>query len=265
MRNSTAALIASASILVFSGCTPSPPAAPTQEVPATPAGGAAAPLGRVQPPSPAPDSVPPAPATTAPAAGLATVLDSANIGRRLDIFERNVGAPTDAGKDWSTYKLQGCTVRVQTEDNVISWISLYVGNEECSVDLEPLLGTSRVVSKATPLTFGEFDTLSAKHTFYTFPCEGLNCGNAFDPYVAVVNPGSHAEGFIDVEATSSMSEDYDSYFAWKEKIEAAAGDDAFDVNLECDRRFDEISRTALASAVVEDVGFGHRKPDLACK
>jgi hypothetical protein len=195
---------------------------------------------------------------------MSAVLDTENIGRRLDIFERRVGTPLDAGREWASYKVDGCSVQVQTEENVIYWIELELGRDDCRVDLEPLVGKSRVISAATPLTFGEFDTLSSKNTFYTFPCPGIDCGNALEPYVSVVNPGSHAENWIDVEVTSSLSTDYDTYFAWKDKVRAAAGDAASDLNLECDRRFDDFSRSALASAPVEAVGFGNRKPVFPC-
>lgn len=245
MRNPMAALCVFA-FLSTPGCSPQTPETEPSAASAVPA------------PVATPDSVAP------DGGGMNAVLDSGNIGRRLDIFERRVGAPQDAGEGWSSYTVDGCGVQVVTEGNIIRWIELELTTDDCRVDLEPLVGKSRLASKGSPLTFGEFDALASKQTFYTFSCPGIDCGNAMEGAVSVVTPGIHANNWLDVEARSSMVDDYDNFFKWKEQVQAGAGENAMELNLECDRRFDDLSRRVLASARVDAIGFGKRKPFFPC-
>lgn len=190
------------------------------------------------------------------------LLESSNIGRRLDIFERQIGAPDDAGADWAAYTVDGCPVRVTTKDNVVTWIEIRIAGENCEVPLKPLLGADRVVSTSAPLTFAQFDSIAGGRTFYSHPCAGLDCGNALEPYLIVVNPGAHVDNFIDVEATASNYDD-DLYFAWKDAVTAKSGEEYFGGDLECDRQYDDLSRAMLATVKVDAIAFGHRfqRPD----
>lgn len=195
---------------------------------------------------------------------MAALLATDNIGRRIDIFERRFGPPDDAGKDWTRYTVEGCLVNVDTQDAVITWIGIGLSRSECKADLSPLLSGIRPITASTPLTFAEFDALVGGRTFYSFPCPGLDCGNAFDPWLIAVRPGAHVDGFIDIEAKGDLLSDYETFGAWKDQVRALSGEEYYEGNLECDRRFDEISRRMLASAQVFSIGFGHRKPQFPC-
>lgn len=255
MRTATASVCV-ALFLSATACSSPDPAVSAPE----PVASAAAEPDPTAAPGPAAVSAP-----TAVAGGMAAVLDTANIGRRLDIFERVAGAPIDAGKDSASYKVEDCTVHVTTEEGVISWIEFQVGYDDCTADIEPVLGQSLIVGKSNPLTFAKLDEILEQNTHYTFPCPGIDCGNHFEPYVMLVKPAAHVTGFIAVQATSSMADQFDAYFEWKKQVQEAAGDEGYDLNLECDRRFDELSRRLLATAPIESIGFGHRKPLVACE
>lgn len=156
-------------------------------------------------------------------------------------------------------------MHVTTEEGVIRWIEFQIGYDDCTADIGPVLGRSLLVGKSNPLTFSKLDEILDQNTIYAFPCPGIDCGNHFEPYVMLVKPAAHVTDFIAVQANSSMTDQSDAYFEWKTQVQAAAGDEGYDVKLECDRRFDELSRRLLATAVVESIGFGHRKPLKPCE
>lgn len=241
------AFINAIALCVLAGCSSPAPEPGTQA--ATPAAGDSPEISSPEPPK----------------SGLSALLDTSNIGRRLDIVERAIGAPEDGGADWSTYLVDGCRVRVESADNVVTFVTILVTQEGCRVPLEPLLGTERHVGPNEPLTFGEFDALARSHTFYTHPCSGLDCGNAMDPYVTVVSPGAHVNNFIDVTADSTIDFWGEHYSNWKQAISGQVGDAIWELDLECDRRFDSLSRQMLATATVESIGFGRRSDGERCQ
>lgn len=241
--------------MLVAGCAPCPP---TQR----PA--AAVPAADATPVVPTPNEAEAAPPNVP--GGLAAVLDVDNIGRRLDIFERRVGPPDDAGEHWTRYTVEHCDVRAVTEGGTIRWIDVTF-RDGCRIDLAPILGTSRIVGDDKPMTFGDFDESVSGQTNYTFPCEGVDCANAFDPYVLVVAPGGHAGNYIDVEARSNLrgEHDYDIYRSWKEKLTAASRKEFFDADLDCVRLYDTISRRTLGSLTIDSIAFGHRENRKSCR
>ena len=203
---------------------------------------------------------------TAPAqpGALAQVLRMDNIGRRIDIFERAAGAPVDARENWSSYLVESCPVEVTTKNGMVEWISIEFIGAGCRVDLQPLISVSRVLAADAPITFGEFEAIQHLQAQYIYPCGGMNCGNAFEPTLDAVFPGARVNNFVDVVGSSRFTRegDFDVLFAWKREVQKQFGDDdAFEnFDMECDRRFDALSRQRVADLRLDTIAFGHRPP-----
>ncbi|MGY4515817.1 hypothetical protein [Lysobacter sp. HA18] len=189
---------------------------------------------------------------------LARVLDTDNIGRRLDIFERITGEPEDATATTSTYRVAGCTVDVETADRAIVWINVEIDAPTCTVDLSPVLHRKRVVGPGNPLTYGELERLMNGEAQYEVLCLASTCGPDGQPDFEAVFPGVETNNFIAIAGASDpLSPGAQRQVRdWVRTLTAGRGDFHVLTELRCTRSYDALSRKALASAVVEKIGFG---------
>ncbi|WP_166636740.1 hypothetical protein [Cognatilysobacter terrigena] len=197
---------------------------------------------------------------------LARILDADNIGRRLDIFERVAGEPDDATATTSTYTVGGCTVDVETADRAIVWINVELDGPACSVDLTPVLHRKRVVRAGAPLTYAELEQLVGARAEYKVLCLASTCGADGQPDFEAVFPGVAANNFIAVAGASDpLSPGAQRQVnAWVHALTAANGDFNVLTELRCTRAYDPVARKALASAVVQRIGFGENE-DADCE
>ncbi|AXK72114.1 hypothetical protein DWG18_07350 [Lysobacter sp. TY2-98] len=196
---------------------------------------------------------------------LARILDVDNIGRRLDIFERIAGEPDDATATTSTYTVAGCTIDVETADRAIVWINVELTGSACTVDLTPVLRHRRVVRPGEPLTYGELERLVGDRAEYKVLCLGSTCGDNGQPDFEAVFPGGASSNYIAVAGASDplSAGAQRQVKEWVHALTAANGDFRVLTELRCTRAYDPLARKALASAVVQKIGFGENE-DADC-
>lgn len=196
---------------------------------------------------------------------LARILDADNIGRRLDIFERIAGEPDDATATTSTYSVAGCTIDVETADRAIVWINVELTGSACTVDLTPVLHRTRIVRPGAPLTYGELETLVGDRAEYKVLCLASTCGDDGQPDFEAVFPGVAGNNFIAVAGASDplSAGAQRQVKAWVRALTAGNGDFRVLTELRCSRAYDPLARKALASAIVQKIGFGENE-DADC-
>jgi hypothetical protein len=180
-----------------------------------------------------------------------------NIGRRIDIFERVAGPPSDATARSAMYEVDGCPVSVDIVDGAVGGISISL-TPTCKVDLKGVFDVSFVATHK--LTYAEFEGVAGAAD-YTAPCLS-SCGNAYDPFVQAVVTGPHANGYNDVVATTWIVDEpaIAAFNTWRNELVARTNEAyVFETKFNCDRSHNAVGRRVFANIAVEAIYFGPRE------
>lgn len=248
MKRPTRLAIATAAIALMAGCQPTPETA-TAAV-------AAAPAQAENTPQAAAAHVVAQPLQQAAAPGLSAIIRVNTIGATKAFVERSLGQSTYETEREATYQIDGCAVSLSLAGNTVNALSIALA-PGCRFDVSGLVGSEQAVPVDGAISFAQFETLFGQAR-YTAPCLML-CGNAYDPYLDAVVPGSRANGFVDIAANVVFVEDaaLDASTAWQEQLVAVAGEDyVMSTRFNCDASHDPIARAAFSTAKVQTLQFG---------
>ncbi|MFD0740538.1 hypothetical protein ACFQZQ_14740 [Lysobacter koreensis] len=249
-----------AAFTLLAGC--QMPAADTVAAPAAPAPHANVPQAGVAPPA--------APVTTAAAAAptpasISAIVNLRSIDATKEFLERTLGASTYETPETAKYLAGGCNVEVSYAANkAVTNVSIDL-TPGCRFDAAALVGSQAPVMVDGSLTFAAFEQLFG-NARYTSPCLSL-CGNAYDPYVDAVVPGSRANLVVDVAARALFVDDavIAASNAWEAQLKAKAGEDyVVETRFNCDRTHEAIARAAFATVKVETLQFGRELGSNDC-
>lgn len=181
-------------------------------------------------------------------------LDS--IGATKEFLERSLGQSTYETPDEARYEVEGCEVSLSMADRAVTAVTVELA-PTCQFDVAGLIGSESPVVVRGALTFARFEQLFGQ-AGYTSPCLSL-CGNAYDPYVDAVVPGSRANGVVDIAANALFVSDevLDAASVWREQLTAKAGEEyVTGTRFNCERTHNDIARSAFAAAQVDRIQFG---------
>lgn len=235
--------------------------------PSTEPGATAAPPASIAPTTtsaPAAAQAPPAPVAATPS-GISPIVAPDTIGVTKAFLERSLGPSRYETPDRATYRAGGCDITVDFDGKgAVREVGIDL-EPGCAFDAAALTGADRPVPVQGPMTFADFEARFGP-AHYLAPCLRL-CGNAYDPYVDAVVPGTRVNGVVDIAAHAVFVADavIEASMAWQEKLTARAGEAyVMDTRFNCEREHDDIPREAFARAPVERLRFGRGLGSTDC-
>lgn len=199
----------------------------------------------------------PAASPAGPDRGVTPIVSLDTIGVTKEFIERTLGKSTYETPDEANYKVGGCDVRVEfDQDKAVRLVNIDL-KPGCAFDAAGLTGSNSPLPVKGPMTFAAFEKAFGQ-VRYLAPCLHL-CGNAYDPYVDAVILGSHANGVVDISAHADFVDDtiIHASNAWKEKLVSLLGEDYVDnTRYNCEREHDDIARAAFAEVPIGSLQFG---------
>lgn len=186
-----------------------------------------------------------------------------NIGKPLaKIAAESKIKPSHEAHEQYKFSQGACHILAHTREGIIHHLKMPL-SAQCQPDWLALTGQQ--LTQAQHPNYQDFEKLTSAHHYYA-TCLS-SCGNAADPSFFLFSPGSRADGFVDLIASTTLAES-DALAAadkWRASMANQGEDYLLDAKFNCDpSKHASVASTAFAAIKIEKLELLHDATENHC-